>query len=128
MIKFYLAKPKESGYSPNTIAINASDYIIKWTSSFMKNIISIPDGNNQLKQKELQAGSTQVFDFISRYGKVAVMEVACVYDITFEDAQKLLKQMTKKGLISEKKVGNGAFYSLPQDTLQCDSATGSCAF
>ena len=83
---------------------------------------------NQLKQKELQAGSTQVFDFISRYGKVAVMEVACVYDITFKDAQKLLKQMTKKGLISEKKVGNGVFYSLPQDTLQCDSATGSCAF
>ena len=83
---------------------------------------------NQLKQKELQAGSPQVFDFISRFGKVATMEVACVYDITFEDAQKLLKQMTKKGLISEKKVGNGAFYSLPQDTIQCDSATGSCAF
>ncbi len=83
---------------------------------------------NQLKQKELQAGFSQVFDFISRYGKVAPIEVASVYDIAFEDAQKLLKKMTKKGLISEKKIGNGAFYSLPQDTIQCDSATGSCSF
>ncbi len=82
---------------------------------------------NQLKQKELQAGSPQVFDFISRYGKVAPMEVACVYDIAFEDAQKLLKQMTKKGLVSEKKVGNGDFYSLPQDTIQGDAVTGSCS-
>jgi len=36
--------------------------------------------------------------------------------------------MTKKGIVSEKKIGNGAFYSLPQDTIQCDSATGSCSF
>ncbi|RKZ39399.1 MAG: hypothetical protein DRQ49_11575, partial [Gammaproteobacteria bacterium] len=33
---------------------------------------------NQLEQKELQAGLPQVFDFISRYGKVAPIEVACV--------------------------------------------------
>ncbi len=46
---------------------------------------------NQLEQKELQAGFPQVFDFISRYGKVAPIEVACVYDMAFEDAQKLLK-------------------------------------
>ena len=83
---------------------------------------------NQLEQKELQAELPQVFDFISRYGKVAPIEVACVYDMAFEDAQKLLKQMTKKGIVSEKKIGNGAFYSLPQDTIQCDSATGSCSF
>ncbi|MDM8562585.1 DsbA family protein [Candidatus Marithioploca araucensis] len=55
---------------------------------------------NQLEQKELQAGVPQVFDFISRYGKIAPIEVACVYDMAFEDAQKLLKQMTKKGIVS----------------------------
>jgi predicted DsbA family dithiol-disulfide isomerase len=82
---------------------------------------------NQLKQKKLRAGSAQVYDFISRYGKVAPMEVSCVYDMDFKDAQKLLKQMAEKGLVSEKKVGNGAFYSLPQDTIQCDSVTGSCS-
>ncbi len=82
---------------------------------------------NQLKRNELQTGLPQIFDFISRYGKVAAMEVACVYDMVFEDAQKLLKQMTGKGLVREKKVGNGAFYSLPQDTIQCDSATGNCS-
>jgi len=77
--------------------------------------------NNQIKPKELQAGSTQVFDFISRNGKVAPMEVACVYDMAFEDAQKLLRLMAEKGLVSEKPVGNGAFYFMPQDTVQCES-------
>lgn len=83
---------------------------------------------NQIKQKVLKAGSPQVFDFISRYGKVATMEVACVYDMAFEDAQKLLKQMAEKGLVYEKKVGNGVFYSLSSDTMQCDPVTGSCSF
>ncbi len=83
---------------------------------------------NQIKQKGLKAGSPQVFDFISRYGKVAPMEVACVYDMAFEDAQKLLKQMAAKGLVYEKKVGNGVFCSLPQDRMQCDSVTGNCSF
>ncbi len=85
---------------------------------------------NQIKQKELKAGSPQVFDFISRYGKVAPMEVARVYDMDLEDAQKLLKQMAEEGLVYEKKVGNGVFYSLSQDTMQfanCDSVTGSCS-
>ncbi len=103
------------------------------TTFLMRKVGYLPDwfrelSKNQLEQKELQAGLPQVFDFISRYGKVAPIEVACVYDMAFEDAQKLLKQMTKKGIVSEKKIGNGAFYSLPQDTIQCDSATGSCSF
>ncbi len=83
---------------------------------------------NQLKQKKLRAGSAHVYDFISRYGKVAPMEVACVYDMDFTDAQTLLKHMAEKGLVSEKNVGNGAFYSLAQDTMQCDSVTGNCSF
>ncbi len=84
--------------------------------------------NNQINPKKLQAGSTQVFDFISRYGKVATMEVACVYDMAFEDAQELLKQMAVNGLVSEKPVGNGTFYFISQDTVQCDPVTGSCSF
>jgi predicted DsbA family dithiol-disulfide isomerase len=82
----------------------------------------------QLKQKKLKPGSTQIYDFISRYEKVAPIEVACVYDMDFKEAEKLLKQMTENNLVSEKKVGNGAFYSLPENTIQCDSETGSCSF
>ena len=82
----------------------------------------------QLKPKSFQSGSPQVFNFISRYGKVAPMEVACLFNMKFEEARKLLSQMAEKGLISEKKVGNGFLYSLPQDTAQCDSDTGSCSF
>lgn len=82
---------------------------------------------NQLTQNTLHVSSSQVFDFISRYGKVAPMEVACVYDMAFEDAQTLLQNMAANGLVSEQPVGNGAFYVVPQDTVQCDPDTGSCA-
>ncbi|XOF32234.1 MAG: DsbA family protein [Candidatus Electrothrix sp. YB6] len=83
---------------------------------------------NQLTQHTFHASSSQVFDFISRYGKVAPMEVACVYDMTFEDAQTLLQDMAASGLVSEQQVGNGAFYVAAQDTVQCDPVNGSCAF
>lgn len=82
----------------------------------------------QLKPKVIQSGSSQVFNFITRYGNVAPMEVACVFDMSFENAQKLLNQMAEKGLIFENKVGNGFLYSVPQDTVRCDPDTGSCSF
>ncbi len=81
----------------------------------------------QLKLKVLKGGSAQIFNFISRYGKVATMEVACVYDLDFESAQRILAEMTEKGLVSEKSVGNGAFYFVTQDTVQCDPVSGSCS-
>ena len=81
---------------------------------------------NQLTQNTLNASSSHIFDFISRYGKVAPMEVACVCDMAFEDAQTLLQHMAENGLVSEQPVGNGAFYVVPQDTVQCNPVTGSC--
>ncbi len=83
--------------------------------------------NNKLKQKKSKAGSAQVYDFISRYEKVAPMEIASVFDMDFKDAQQLLKQMTEKGLIADKQVGNGFFYFVAQNTVQCDPISGSCS-
>lgn len=82
---------------------------------------------DRLEQNELRGGSAQVHDFISRYGNIAPMEVACVYDMELKDAQDLLEQMAEKGLVSERKVGNGAFYFVP-DTMSCDPDTGKCSF
>ncbi|RKZ81479.1 MAG: hypothetical protein DRR19_22225 [Candidatus Parabeggiatoa sp. nov. 1] len=86
--------------------------------------------NDQLKPKNIQAGSSSaVFNFISRYGNVAPIEVAYVYHMNFEDAQKLLKEMAEKGLVSENQIGNNGFlYSSPQALEQCDPETGSCSF
>jgi predicted DsbA family dithiol-disulfide isomerase len=85
--------------------------------------------NDQLKPKNIQAGSSAVFNFISRYGNAAPIEVASVYNMKFEDAQKLLKEMADKGLVSENKIGmNGFLYSPPQPLEQCDPDTGSCSF
>ncbi len=80
-----------------------------------------------LEKKILTGGSLQVFDFISRYGKTAIMEVATVFDLAFKEAETLLTGMAENGLIIAKKAGNGFLYTLPEQVSQvCDSETGSC--
>ena len=84
--------------------------------------------NDQLEQKALTGGSPQVFDFISRYGKSAVIEVATVFDLDFQQAEKLLSGMADKGLFVVEKAGNGLLYSLPKQAApECNSETGLCA-
>ncbi len=84
--------------------------------------------NNQLEKKTLIGDSPQVFDFISRYGKSAIIEVATVFDLDFQQAEKLLSEMTNKGLIVVEKAGNGLLYSLPKQAApECNSETGLCA-
>ncbi len=82
--------------------------------------------NNKIEAKELKGESTDVYSFISKYGKAAPMEVAIVYELSLADSEKLLKEMTLKGLITETKAGNGFFYSLPQKAMECDVLTGKC--
>jgi predicted DsbA family dithiol-disulfide isomerase len=83
---------------------------------------------DQLEQKILKGESTQVFDFISRYGKTAIIEVATVFNLDFIEAGKLLTGMAEKGLIFAKKAGNGFLYSLPKQISQeCNPDTGVCS-
>lgn len=82
--------------------------------------------NNKIEAKELKGELTDVFSFISKYGKAAAKEVATVYDMTLTDTEKLLNDMTVKGLINKAKAGNGYFYSLPQKSMECDVITGKC--
>ncbi len=83
---------------------------------------------DQLKKKILKGGPTQVFDFISRYGKTAIIEVATVFNLDFIEAEKLLTGMAEKGLIFAEKAGNGFLYSLPKQISQeCNPDTGVCS-
>jgi len=83
--------------------------------------------NDPLERKTLIGGSSQIFDFISRYEKSAAIEVATVFDLDLQQAVKLLNGMVTEGLILGKKAGNGFLYSLPkQSTLECNFATGVC--
>lgn len=80
-----------------------------------------------LERKILTGGSPQVFDFISRYGKTAVMEIATVFDLSFKGAEVLLTGMAERGLIVAERAGNGFLYTLPEQVSQtCDPETGSC--
>ncbi|MPY22614.1 DsbA family oxidoreductase [Shewanella sp. YLB-07] len=71
--------------------------------------------------------ATQIVDFVTRYGKVAPVEIAVVYGISFEAAQARLKSMAQAGVLLESKAGNGHLYSLPVDALSCDAETGNCS-
>ena len=62
-----------------------------------------------LQIKSLTASPASIVDFISRNKKVAAIEIASVYDITFDKAVRLLKQISEKGMIRESPEGNGFF-------------------
>jgi len=84
--------------------------------------------SGELEQKVLTGGSPQVFDFISRHGKSATIEVATVFDLDFQQAEILLSGMADKGLIAAEKAGNGFLYSLPKQIApECNSETGMCS-
>jgi len=68
-----------------------------------------------LSKRVFQESAAQIIDFVARYGKVAPMEIACVYGISIEAAQSRLKSMTQGGVLVEVKAGNGYLYSLPID-------------
>jgi len=83
---------------------------------------------DKLKQKTLIGNSPQVFDFISRYGRSAAIEIATVFDLDFQHAENLLSEMIDKGLIVAKKAGNGFLFSLPKQVApECNSETGMCS-
>ena len=83
---------------------------------------------NQLEQKTLVGDYPQVFDFISRYGKSAAIEIATVFDLDFQHTETLLSGMADKGLIVAEKAGNGLLYSLPKQAApECNSETGMCS-
>ena len=58
---------------------------------------------------------------------LASFKIGSVFDISQDNADEILKEMTEKGLIHGKKAGNGKFYSLPQNLTVCDSLTGNCS-
>lgn len=63
----------------------------------------------------------------AKYQKVAIAEVAAAYGISFDDAQILLQDMTRKGMIKQIKVGNGLFFTLPSQLQECDALSGACS-
>ena len=84
--------------------------------------------NGQLEQKTLIGESPHIFDFISLYGKSAVIEIATVFDLDFQHAENLLSEMADKTIVVAEKAGNGLLYSLPKQTApECNSETSMCS-
>lgn len=68
--------------------------------------------DHSLKRKHILPNNTNIYDFIERYGKVALVEVATVFDIDRAETKKILDEMLEGGLISAVQAGNDYLYSL----------------
>lgn len=79
-----------------------------------------------LSMQTIQESASKIVDFIARYGKMAPMEIASVYEISLETAKLRLKNMSQNGILTEIKAGNGYLYSLP-NAQGCDILTGKCS-
>ena len=69
---------------------------------------------------------SDIYNFIERYGKVASVEVATVFDIDRAEAKAVLDAMAEGGLITATEAGNGHFFS-PRESVACDTVTGTCS-
>jgi predicted DsbA family dithiol-disulfide isomerase len=63
-----------------------------------------------LRRREMVATEENLMKFIEKYGKVATKEVAEVFDLEIEDAERLLATLERKGMVVSVKVGNGYFW------------------
>lgn len=81
--------------------------------------------NNKFREVKYEFNRDNVLDFVYEYGRVAVMEVAVNFNVTFEDAQKLLDEMSEEDYLIKVVAGNGYFYDVFQEDLECDE-NGIC--
>lgn len=90
-----------------------------------------------LVKRRLESTPESILAFIAKYGKVAGKEVAEVFDLTDEQAEKTLRTLETDGKIERHKAGNGYFWLLKtatQTIIQgqgftatgCDSDEGIC--
>lgn len=63
-----------------------------------------------LREARIQNDDENLIDFVRRYRKVAVREVAEVFSLTDEAARHRLTQMACEQFIKQRVVGNGVFY------------------
>ena len=82
--------------------------------------------DHTLTKKEIPPKKSAIYGFIERYGKVAVVEVATVFDMDRAETKGVLDEMAAGGLITAVEAGNGHLYS-PAKSVACDTATGTCS-
>lgn len=64
---------------------------------------------NQLRSTSIQVDNDSILHFVQRYGKVAVREVAEVFQLADEDARDRLARLAGEQLIKQQAAGNGIF-------------------
>lgn len=108
----------------NNEEVLLNGYIAYQTFNFYLQDLS----NNRLLEKEMKASVTQVLNFITRQQRVALIEVATVFNISIQKTNEILVKLTTQGLVEEKVLGNGKMYSLLKSITLCDSQSGACFF
>lgn len=81
--------------------------------------------NNQFREVKYIFNRDNVIDFLYEYNRVAVIEVAVNFNVTFEEAESMLDELAEEMYLVKIPAGNGYFYDLYQENLECDE-NGVC--
>ncbi len=70
--------------------------------------------------------SKAIMDYLNRYGRAAIVELATNFEFSGEDLEALLKELEDSGQILRVPVGKGYFIEAFAASRSCDPVTGIC--
>ncbi len=81
---------------------------------------------NRVIPAHCEVNKEAIINVISRYDRIAPVELQMVFNLDKNITQKWLDSLTNRSYLSVKKVGNGAFYSLSSQPDFCSNNAGIC--
>lgn len=92
--------------------------------TFKQVIKQITDG--KLVEKKLEVNEETILNFISKYGRVAPVEIEVTFNLTSAEVKEYLDNLKSQNAVGITPDGNGYFISIKANPLTCDSENGLC--
>lgn len=124
-LKFVKDK-RVTGFPTFLLKYKDSEILLRGYQSYdrLKAIIESITGGD-IHPKEIKVCRKEIIKFITKYNRVAPIEVQITFDLTKEATDQYLNELLENKTIMMEKVGNGYLISINEE-LTCDPITGIC--
>jgi putative protein-disulfide isomerase len=104
------------------------EVLLKGYQSFdaFKSVIKVLSGDT-IKEVIPYKSEENVLEFIRKHGQVAPIEIQLSFDFSNKEVWVVIESSSGRNLIEVVPAGNGYFIKLRNNTLSCDSSSGSCS-
>ena len=114
------------GFPTFLVRYGDNELLLRGYQSFQRMqavINSMTDG--EIQPQEVEVNEQEIIAFVSKYLRVALVEIQAAFNITKEVAEEYVNQLFEKKIFKKNVIGNGYFIEI-NDKLVCDPITGIC--